>query len=107
MAVVIDLVTRFPVDIWTEENSSCADVFFETNILNLVKNKTLLLLDRGFYHFEFWQQLIEQQIDFIRFELFMDRFSQWNQITNMGNLVILFGINRLRRCSSRRIIFAI
>lgn len=53
------------MDIWYEKNPSCADVKFEENILNLVKSKTLLLLDRGFYHFEFWQQLINQQIDFI------------------------------------------
>ena len=65
MAVVIDLVTRFPGEIWHEENPSTADVKFEQNILDLVKSKTLLLLDRGFYHFEFWQQLINQQINFI------------------------------------------
>ena len=65
MGVVIDLVTRFPVDIWYEENPSSADVKFEQNILDSVKSKTLLLLDRGFYHFQFWQELIKQKIDFI------------------------------------------
>jgi hypothetical protein len=65
MAVVIDLVTRYPVDIWYEENPNFAETNFEKNILDLVKSKTLLLLDRGFYHFEFWQQLINRQIDFI------------------------------------------
>jgi hypothetical protein len=65
MAVVIDLVTRLPVEIWTEENPNTADVLFEKNILDVVKNKTLLLLDRGFYHFQFWQELINQNIDFI------------------------------------------
>jgi hypothetical protein len=30
-----------------------------------VAAKTLLLLDRGFYHFSFWRQLIEQEIHFI------------------------------------------
>ena len=29
----------------------------ETDILNLVSAKTLLLLDRGFYHFSFWLKL--------------------------------------------------
>ncbi len=43
MAVVIDLVTRLPVEIWYEENPSSADVKFEQNILDLVKIKTLLL----------------------------------------------------------------
>jgi hypothetical protein len=30
-----------------------------------VKEKTLLLIDRGFYHFQFWQDLIERKVDFI------------------------------------------
>ena len=65
MAVVMDLATRLPVEIWVEENPSISDVKFEENVLNLVKSKTLLLLDRGFYHFQFWQELINRNIDFI------------------------------------------
>ena len=65
MAVVIDLVTRLPVEIWTEENPHTADFLFEKKILALVKSQTLLLLDRGFDHFQFWQELINQKIDFI------------------------------------------
>ena len=38
---------------------------FESDVLNLVSAKTLLLLDRGFYNFQFWQQLIEKKVDFI------------------------------------------
>ncbi len=38
---------------------------FEDNLLELVSAKTLLLLDRGFYHFQFWQKLIEQGVNFI------------------------------------------
>ncbi len=37
----------------------------EENILSLVPLNTLLLLDRGFYHFSFWLQLIEQKVHFI------------------------------------------
>lgn len=33
--------------------------------MNLVTGNTLLLLDRGFYHFSFWLQLIEKKIHFI------------------------------------------
>lgn len=65
MAVVMDLATRLPVEIWVEENPQTSDVKFEQNILNLVKSQTLLLLDRGFYHFQFWQELIKRNIDFI------------------------------------------
>jgi len=65
MAVVMDLATRLPVEIWVEENPQTSDVKFEQKILSLVTSKTLLLLDRGFYHFQFWQELINRNIDFI------------------------------------------
>ena len=65
MGTVIDLMTRLPVEIWFQENPRASDTKLEENILNLVTVKTLLLLDRGFYHFSFWQQLIEQEVHFI------------------------------------------
>ena len=65
MGTVIDLMTRLPVEIWFQENPRTSDPKLEENILNLVTVKTLLLLDRGFYHFSFWQQLIEQEVHFI------------------------------------------
>jgi len=65
MGTVIDLMTRLPIEIWLEENPKASDIRFEQNLLNLVPAQTLLLLDRGFYHFHFWQQLSEQGIDFI------------------------------------------
>ncbi len=63
--MVIDLVTRLPVKIWFHENPSASDTYFEENLLQLVSTKTLLLFDRGFYHFQFWQQLIAQGIQLI------------------------------------------
>lgn len=65
MATVIDLMTRLPVEIWFLENPRASDVKLEENILELVAAKTLLLLDRGFYHFSFWLKLIEQDIHLI------------------------------------------
>ena len=65
IGTVIDLVTRLPVEIWFEENPRTSDTKFESDILSLVTANTLLLLDRGFYHFSFWLKLIEQEVDFI------------------------------------------
>ena len=65
MGVVIDLITRLPVEIWFQENPKASDSKLEADILNLVSAKTLLLLDRGFYHFSFWLKLIEKEIHFI------------------------------------------
>lgn len=65
MATVIDLPSRLPVEIWFSEQAQRSDTRFEADILQLVTAHTLLLLDRGFYHFQFWQQLIEQGTHFI------------------------------------------
>lgn len=65
MGVVIDLVTRLPVEIWFQEQPNASDTRFEENLLQLVSAQTLLLLDRGFYHFRFWQKLIDKKIHFI------------------------------------------
>ena len=94
MGVVIDLITRLPIEIWFRENPKASDINFESDILNLVQAKTLLLLDRGFYHFLFWQQLIDRDIHFItrlkkgaRFEVkqvFTDSYSIRDRLIQMG-----------------------
>ncbi|MBE9130189.1 MULTISPECIES: IS4 family transposase [unclassified Coleofasciculus] len=65
MGTVIDLMTRLPIEIWFQSNPRASDTLFEEDILNRVTAKTLLVLDRGFYHFRFWLKLIEQEVDFI------------------------------------------
>lgn len=95
MGVVIDLVTRLPIEIWFQENPKASDVNFESDILNLVQAKTLLLLDRGFYHFRFWQQLIEKDVDLITRlkkgasfqiqQIFTDSYSIRDRLIKMGS----------------------
>jgi hypothetical protein len=65
MITLIDLSTRLPVEICFCESARRSDTAFEADILKLVTTQTLLLLDRGFYHFCFWQQLVEQGTHFI------------------------------------------
>ena len=65
MATVVDLVTRLPVHIWFVENPSASDTRFEPDLLGVLAANTLLIIDRGFYHFQFWAQLIEAQVSFI------------------------------------------
>ena len=62
MVTVIDLITRLPVQIWFCDNPKRSDVKFEADLLALVSAKTLLLLDRGFYHFQFFADLIAKQV---------------------------------------------
>ena len=42
-----------------------SDTCFEDDLLNVVAAKTLLIVDRGFYHFLFWAQLQEKGVDVI------------------------------------------
>jgi hypothetical protein len=65
MATVVDLVTRLPVEVWFNANPKSPERCFQANLLQILNAKTLLIMDRGFYHFEFWSQLIERNVDFI------------------------------------------
>ena len=65
ICTVIDLVTRLPIEVWFHTNSAASETNFEAPLLNLLPAKTLILLDRGFYHFQFLQQLINQDVHFI------------------------------------------
>ena len=65
IGVVLDLVTRLPVEVWLESNPHYHDSQFGERILSLAPAKTLLLLDRGFWDFELFKRLIEQQCGFI------------------------------------------
>lgn len=65
MGTVVDLLTRLPVEIWFREEAKAYDTTFMSGLLALVKAKTLLVLDRGFYDFDFFADLIEQKAAFI------------------------------------------
>jgi hypothetical protein len=65
IGTVVDLLTRLPVEVWFREQPKAHDSSFMPELLALVKAKTLLILDRGFYDFKFFAALLEQQVDFI------------------------------------------
>jgi len=66
IGTVIDLVTRLPVEVWFREQPHSHDTTFIPDILALLKPKTLLVLDRGFYDFTFFETMINlYQADFI------------------------------------------
>lgn len=65
MCAVIDLATHYPVDIWFSEQARAFDTNFIPNILQWIEPRTLLLLDRGFYDFQFFADLIAQESHFI------------------------------------------
>jgi hypothetical protein len=65
MCVVIDLVRQLPVELWFSEEAQVFDTHFISHLLALVDEKTLLILDRGFYDFQFFANLMANGTDFI------------------------------------------
>ena len=65
MCAVVDLKTRYPVQTWFDEQPYAHESNFVPNLLELVLPKTLLLLDRGFWNYRLFEQLILGKSDFI------------------------------------------
>ena len=65
ICAVVDLKTRYPVQTWFDERPYAHESNFVPDLLRLVLPKTLLLLDRGFWNYRLFEQLIELQSDFI------------------------------------------
>jgi len=65
IGTVVDLVTRLPVEVWFREQPRAHDTTFMSDLVLLATTKTLLLLDRGFYDFDFFALLIKQGTAFI------------------------------------------
>ena len=58
-------VYDYPVDIWFNEQARAFDTNFIPEILQQIKSRTLLLLDRGFYDFQFFADLLAKECHFI------------------------------------------
>jgi hypothetical protein len=65
MCMVIDLVHQLPVEVWFHEHARAFDTKFIPDLLTLVGEKTLLILDRGFYDFRFFADLTAKNAHFI------------------------------------------
>jgi hypothetical protein len=65
ICTVIELGSQLPVQVWFTENAKAHDCHFLQNLLDLVTPHTLLILDRGFYDFEWWSKLIAKGTQFI------------------------------------------
>ena len=58
---VVDQKTRYPVQTWFHERPYAHESNFMPNLLELVTPKTLLLLDRGFWNYRLFEQLMERE----------------------------------------------
>ena len=53
------------MQIWFSENAKAHDFQFLDNLLALAPANTLLILDRGFYDFEWWAKLAAKHVQVI------------------------------------------
>ena len=65
ICAVVDLKTRYPIQTWFNEKPYAHESNFVPDLLKLVTPQTLLLLDRGFWNYGLFEQLILAQSEFI------------------------------------------
>lgn len=65
MCVVIDLVRQLPVAVWFREEAQAFDTNFIPDLLALAGKGSLVILDRGFYDFQFFANLMAEGAQFI------------------------------------------
>jgi hypothetical protein len=65
ICTVINLATRLPEQTWYTANALAHDTNFQSKILSLVQAGTLWIVDRGFYDFTFFDDLIDRHGHFI------------------------------------------
>ena len=65
ICAVVDLKTRYPIQTWFHERPYAHETNFRSQLLKLVVPNTLLLLDRGFWNYSLFEQLIKLESDFI------------------------------------------
>lgn len=65
ICAVIDLETRLPIQTMFDSHPYAHESNFVPQLLEIIPSQTLLLLDRGFWNFRFFEQLIAIQSDFI------------------------------------------
>ena len=65
ICAVVDLQTRYPVKTWFNERPYHHESNFQPQLLEFIPAQTLLLLDRGFWNYNFFDQLITAKSDFI------------------------------------------
>nr|WP_242024709.1 IS4 family transposase [Leptolyngbya sp. FACHB-60] len=65
MMVILDLVRQTPVAVWIEANPYTHDTAFMPRLHQAIGPKTLMILDRGFWDFRFFESLIRQGAGFI------------------------------------------
>lgn len=65
ICAIIDLKTRYPIKTWFSERPYAHESNFIPSLLELISPQTLLLLDRGFWNYRFFEQLSHSDSDFI------------------------------------------
>lgn len=65
ICTVVEIGPQLPIQVWFHENAKAHDCQFLNPLLEFVPPGTLLLLDRGFYDFQWWAALVKKQVDFI------------------------------------------
>lgn len=99
IGTVVDLVTRLPVEIGYREEAPTHDASFMADVLALIRFKTLLIFDRGFYDFTFFADIMAAGSHFITRLKLNASYTVERVLSNTANVrdgLIVLGGGRLR-----------
>jgi len=65
LTCVLDLVSKLPLRLWLDSDPNCNEKVFLDRIKAILESGTLLLIDRGFYSFAFFDWLTDHALAFI------------------------------------------
>lgn len=101
MMAVLDVPSKLPVQFWLEGNPFANDKSFLDKIKPLLKEGMLLLMDRGFYAFPFFDWLTEAKVYFITRARELATFEVEQVLINTGQVrdrIIRLGAYRSNPC---------
>jgi hypothetical protein len=99
---LLDVVTKLPVRLWVDPDPAANDLRFRERIQHALLPRTLLLIDRGFYAFPFFDWLTAHEHGFVTQARSLARFTVTEVLRETPRLrdrVIALGAYRSNPCT--------
>lgn len=101
LMALLDLPSKLPIQLWLDDNPRANDKRFLDEIQAVLKRGTLLIFDRGFYAFTFFDWLTEHGVWFVTRARELASFQVEQvilQTPNVRDCIIKLGTYRSSRC---------
>jgi len=101
LATVLDLVSKLPRQLWLDSDPACNEKSFLDRVKASLESGILLLIDRGFYSFPFFDHLTDATVSFItraRSDAAFEIKAVLRASENVRDYIIIMGLYRSNPC---------